>query len=123
MVEVNTLPCNRHPDVRRSANRSHAFRSPEVKQRQPTRFSPTWRKTFGHRSGPPQRIAGKHTAVATGRTQLQGRAAGYENGKVDFATLLDAQRQIRQARQSQLKAQADAQMRLAEAEKLLGEDI
>ena len=49
--------------------------------------------------------------------------AGYENGKVDFATLLDAQRQIRLARQSQLKAQADAQMRLAEVEKLLGEDL
>ena len=49
--------------------------------------------------------------------------AGYENGKVDFATLLDAQRQIRQAKQSQIKAQAEAQMRLAEIEKLLGEDL
>lgn len=49
--------------------------------------------------------------------------AGYETGKVDFATLLDAQRQIRQARQSQIKAQAEAQMRLAEIEKLLGEDL
>ena len=49
--------------------------------------------------------------------------AGYENGKVDFATLLDAQRQIRQARQNQIKAQAEAQMRLAEVERLLGEDL
>lgn len=49
--------------------------------------------------------------------------AGYETGKVDFATLLDAQRQIRQARQNQLKAQVDAQMRLAEIERLLGEDL
>jgi outer membrane protein TolC len=49
--------------------------------------------------------------------------AAYENGKADFATLLDAQRQIRQARQSQLKAQVEAQMRLAEIEKLLGEDV
>ena len=49
--------------------------------------------------------------------------AGYENGKVDFATLLDAQRQIRLARQSQLKAQLDAQMRLAEIERLLGTDL
>ena len=48
---------------------------------------------------------------------------GYENGKVDFATLLDAQRQIRQAKQNQLKAQFEAQMRLAEIEKLLGEDL
>ncbi|RZI39813.1 TolC family protein, partial [Herbaspirillum sp. HC18] len=49
--------------------------------------------------------------------------ASYENGKVDFATLLDAQRQIRQARQSQIKAQADAQARLAEIERLLGEEL
>lgn len=49
--------------------------------------------------------------------------AGYENGKVDFATLLDAQRQIRLAKQSQIKAQFESQMRLAEIEKLLGEDL
>lgn len=49
--------------------------------------------------------------------------ASYENGKVDFATLLDAQRQIRQARQGQIKAQADAQTRLAEIERLLGEEL
>jgi cobalt-zinc-cadmium efflux system outer membrane protein len=49
--------------------------------------------------------------------------AGYENGKLDFATLLDAQRQIRQAKQNQIKAQAEAQVRLAEVEKLLGEDL
>ena len=48
--------------------------------------------------------------------------AGYENGKVDFATLLDAQRQISQARQSQTRAQLEAQVRLAEIEKQLGED-
>lgn len=49
--------------------------------------------------------------------------AGYENGKVDFATLLDAQRQIRQARQNQIKAQYEGQIRLAEIEKLIGEDL
>ena len=49
--------------------------------------------------------------------------AAYENGKVDFATLLEAQLQIRKARQNQIKAQADAQMRLAEIEKLLGEEL
>ena len=48
---------------------------------------------------------------------------GYENGKVDFSTLLDAQKQIRQAKQNQIKAQAEAQIRLAEIEKLLGEDL
>ena len=49
--------------------------------------------------------------------------ASYENGKVDFATLLDAQRQIRQARQTQLKAQAEAQARLAEIERIIGEEL
>lgn len=49
--------------------------------------------------------------------------ASYETGKVDFATLLDAQRQIRQARLAQYKAQVEMQIRLAEIEKLLGEDL
>ena len=49
--------------------------------------------------------------------------AGYENGKVDFATLLDAQRQIRKAKLDVLKAQGEAQKRLAEIERLLGEDL
>ncbi len=49
--------------------------------------------------------------------------AGYENGKLDFAMLLDAQRQIRQARQDQIRAQAEGQARLAEIERLLGEDL
>lgn len=54
---------------------------------------------------------------------LQAALVGYENGKVDFATLLDAQRQIRKSKQDRLKAQADAQARLAAIERLLGEDL
>lgn len=49
--------------------------------------------------------------------------ASYQNGKADFATLLDAQRQIRQAKQNQIKAQADARARLADIERLLGEEL
>jgi outer membrane protein, heavy metal efflux system len=49
--------------------------------------------------------------------------AAYENGKVDFATLLDAQRQIRQARLTQLKARADALVRRAEIEYAVGEPL
>lgn len=48
---------------------------------------------------------------------------GYRNGKVDFATLLDAARQTLNARLEVLKAQTDAQMSLAEVERLLGEDL
>jgi outer membrane protein TolC len=54
---------------------------------------------------------------------FEAALAAYENGKVDFATLLDAQRQIRKARLDELKAQTDAQVRLAEIERLLGEDL
>lgn len=53
----------------------------------------------------------------------QSALAGYETGKVDFTTLLDAQRQILRARQQLLKAQVDAQLRFAEIEKLLGEEL
>lgn len=49
--------------------------------------------------------------------------AGYESGKVDFATLLDAQRQIRKARQDIIKSRAEQQVRLAEIERLTGEDL
>jgi outer membrane protein TolC len=49
--------------------------------------------------------------------------AAYENGNVDFATLLEAQQQIRKARLNRIKAQAEAQIRLAAIEKLLGEEL
>ncbi len=48
---------------------------------------------------------------------------GYQNGRVDFAALLDAARQILNARLGVLRAQTDAQMRLAEIERLLGEEL
>ena len=54
---------------------------------------------------------------------LQSSLAAYENGKVDFATLLEAQRQIRKGRQELLKSRVEAQMRLAEIERILGEDL
>ena len=74
--------------------------------------------------------AARRTEALAMRSQLpqaqltfSSALASYENGKLDFATLLDAQRQIRQAKQSQIKAQLEAQMRLAEIEKLLGEEL
>jgi cobalt-zinc-cadmium efflux system outer membrane protein len=54
---------------------------------------------------------------------FQSALASYENGKVDFATLLDAQRQILRAKVERLKAQAEAQMRLAEIERTVGEEL
>jgi len=49
--------------------------------------------------------------------------AGYESGKVDFATLLDAQRQIRQAKLNQVKAGVVAHTRLADIERIVGEEL
>jgi outer membrane protein, heavy metal efflux system len=54
---------------------------------------------------------------------LRSAMAAYENGKLDFTALLEAQRQIRKTRQDRLKAQAEAQMRLAEIERIVGEDL
>ena len=57
------------------------------------------------------------------RVNLQAALAAYETGKVDFAALLDAERQVRQARLNLLATQVEAQMRLAEIERLIGEDL
>jgi outer membrane protein TolC len=54
---------------------------------------------------------------------LQAALAGYETGKVDFATVLDAQRQVRQAQLNLIRTRAEARMRLAEIERLLGEEL
>ena len=49
--------------------------------------------------------------------------AAYETGKADFALLLDAQRQIRRTKQDLLKVQAEQQARLADIERLIGENL
>ena len=46
--------------------------------------------------------------------------ASYQTGRVDFTTLLDAQRQMRRARFGQLKALLEQYLRLAEIERLVG---
>lgn len=53
----------------------------------------------------------------------QSALAGYETGKVEFAMLIETQRQILQAKRQRLKAQLDAQQRFAEIERLLGEEL
>jgi len=57
------------------------------------------------------------------RLNLEATLIAYETGKLDFASLLDAERQLRQARLSLLAAQVEAQMRAAEIERLIGEDL
>lgn len=53
----------------------------------------------------------------------QSALSGYETGKVEFAMLIEAQRQILNAKRQRLKAQLEAQSRLAEIESLLGEEL
>jgi len=54
---------------------------------------------------------------------LQSAVAAYQNGRVDFATLLEAQRQSRKAQLDLLKVQAEQQARIAEIERTLGEAL
>jgi len=51
---------------------------------------------------------------------VQASMAAYETGRVDFATVLDAQRELRKARQMLLRARLDGHLRLAELERLVG---
>ena len=53
----------------------------------------------------------------------QSALAGYETGKVEFAMLIEAQKQILKARQQQLQVQTDMQLRLSDIEKLLGDSL
>ena len=65
-----------------------------------------------------------HSSLAPqAQLNFQAALAAYENGKLDFATLLEAQRQIRRARLDELKSQVEARMRLADIERLVGEDL
>jgi len=54
---------------------------------------------------------------------LQAALAGYATGKVDFAAVIDAQRQIRKAKEDLVKARATQQMRLADIERVIGEEL
>jgi outer membrane protein TolC len=66
---------------------------------------------------------GSGSLLPQAKVTFESSLSGYQNGKVDFAALLDAARQTLNARLEVLKAQVDAQMRLAEIERLLGEEL
>lgn len=52
-----------------------------------------------------------------------GALEGYRNGRVDFATLLEAKSQIQKARLDELNACVEQQIHLAEIERLTGEEL
>lgn len=63
------------------------------------------------------------TLLPQAELTFRSALAGYESGKVDFATLLDAQRAIRRARQDRLKAQVEQELRISEIERMVGEEL
>jgi cobalt-zinc-cadmium efflux system outer membrane protein len=54
---------------------------------------------------------------------LNAALAGYENGRIEFTAVLDAHRQLRRARTELTKARGDQQIRVAEIEKMVGEEL
>ena len=81
----------------------------------PAGSSPNLPRSGRHRHRPPDGSPARQQPLAPGRPHFPGSPGEfYETGKVDFATLLDAQRQIRQAKQNRIKAQVDSRIRLAE---------
>lgn len=56
------------------------------------------------------------------KVSFESALIGYQTGRLDFATLLDATRQILNAKLATLQAQTEAQLRLAEIERLIGEE-
>jgi outer membrane protein TolC len=63
------------------------------------------------------------TLLPQAELTFRSALAGYEAGKVDFATLLDAQRAIKRARQDKLKAQVEQELRISEIERIVGEEL
>jgi outer membrane protein TolC len=65
----------------------------------------------------------RDTLLPQAQLTFDSALSAYQAGRVDFGTLLDAQRAIRKARLDLLKVQLEQQMRLAEIERVVGEDL
>jgi len=65
----------------------------------------------------------RDTLLPQSQLTFDSALSAYQDGRIDFGTLLDAQRQIRRTRLDLLKVQLEQQMRLAEIERIVGEDL
>jgi cobalt-zinc-cadmium efflux system outer membrane protein len=63
------------------------------------------------------------TLLPQAQLTFESALSAYQSGRVDFGTLLDAQRQIYRTRLDLLKVQLEQQMRLAEIERIVGEEL
>jgi outer membrane protein TolC len=62
----------------------------------------------------------RDTLLPQARATFDAAQAGYESGRVNFNTVIEAEKQILRARLALLDAEVDASVRLAELEKLVG---
>ncbi|WP_312928361.1 TolC family protein [Stutzerimonas nitrititolerans] len=65
----------------------------------------------------------ERTLLPQAELTYQSALASYQTGNVDFATLLDAQRQIRQLRLSLLSYELEQRVRVVELERLVGAEL
>jgi outer membrane protein TolC len=65
----------------------------------------------------------RDTLLPQAQLTFDSALSAYQSGRVDFGTLLDAQRAIRKTRLDLLKVELEQQMRLAEIERIVGEDL
>jgi len=65
----------------------------------------------------------KNSLLPQSELTFQSALSGYQTGKLDFITLLDAQFLVKQTRLELLKALVEQDNRLSEVERLLGEEL
>ena len=123
MVEVN-IPLQQ--DARRAQERESEAMLAAARSRQEVVMNQVLADLYANVAGfeSARRSLALTTDSLLPQSELTFRSAlaGYQTGKVDFATLLDAQRQIRQTKLNQIKAAVDAQKRLASIESIVGEE-
>jgi cobalt-zinc-cadmium efflux system outer membrane protein len=130
-VDAWTLMLELNVPLQQGTRRSQERESERMLEAAAARKEALGYRLNGELSGAVANLEAARTTEQITRSRLLPQAeltfkaalAGYETGKVDFATLLDAQRQIRNARLALLRAQASQQQRLADIERLLGEDL
>lgn len=62
----------------------------------------------------------RHTLLPQSQASLEAALAGYESGRVNFNTLIEAERQVLRSRLALLDADAESRVRHAELERLVG---
>ena len=124
MVEVN-IPLQQDP--RRAQERESEAMLTAARSRRESTANQVLADLYENAAGleAARRTLALNTDSLLPQSQLtfQSALAGYESGKVDFATVLEAQKQVRQARLNQVKAGLEAQVRLADIERIVGEEL